>query len=58
MGERDLDAEQRRLLGALERIDMTSELREQLESVVREWIKKQRAVDRLWDPRRHPRDPQ
>jgi hypothetical protein len=58
MDERDLDAEQHRLLAALEDIDMSSELREQLEAVLREWLEKQRAVDRLWDLHTHPKDPE
>jgi hypothetical protein len=49
MRERDLDGEQHRLLTALEDIEMSSELREQLEAVVRQWIEKQRLVERLWN---------
>ena len=56
MVERDLDAKQYRLLAALEDVDMLSELKEQPEGVLRAWIEKQRAVDRLWDLHSKPKD--
>ena len=56
MDDPDLDAEQRRLLSALDNLEMTSELRGQLEAVVRRWIERQRAVHRLWQLHNLPRD--
>ena len=48
MEARDLNAEQHRLLAALEDIDMSADLRGQLEAALRAWIVTQRQVDRLW----------
>ena len=55
MNERNLDAEQHRLLTARGDIDMSSDLRGQLEAALRAWIVTQRAVDRLWDLHAKPK---
>lgn len=44
----DWDAEQRRLLTELNKIDMSQELWRQLDAMVRHWIDAQREADRRW----------
>ncbi len=53
----DWDAEQRRLLTELGKIDMPAELWRRLDSVVRQWLDEQREADRRWSLHHHPKDP-
>jgi hypothetical protein len=46
--DQDWDAEQRRLLTELNKIDMPQELWRQLDAMVRHWIDEQREADRRW----------
>jgi hypothetical protein len=46
--EQDWDAEQRRLLTKLNKIDMPQELWRRLDAMVRHWIDEQREADRRW----------
>jgi hypothetical protein len=55
MDRPDWDAEQRRLLAELARIDMRPDLWSRLEPLVRRWIDEQREADRRWQLHSKPR---